>query len=91
VDAMKRWNVTAEASVPTVTERQVATVHDYLPGSPSVEHNPTTGLLTVRFTMEGQTDDEVTCVATGRAMDAVENVFSPRPELQRLIFDRASG
>jgi hypothetical protein len=87
---MKRWNVTAEVSIPTITDRQVAFVHEYLPGSPIVEHDPATGILTLQFTMEGQTDDEVTCVATGRAMDALENVFSPRPELQRLVFDRAS-
>lgn len=87
---MKRWNVTAEASVPAITDRQVATVHEYLPGSPIVEHDPATGMLILQFIMEGQTDDEVTCVATGRAMDTLENVFSPRPELQRLIFDRAA-
>jgi hypothetical protein len=86
---MKRWNVIAEAPVPIVTDHQVATVHDYLPGSPTVEHNPMTGLLTLRFTMERQSNDEVTCMATGHAMDALENVFSPRPELQRLIFDRS--
>jgi len=36
--------------------------------------------------MESATDDEVACLATSRAMGALENAFFSRLEIQRLIF-----
>ncbi len=84
---MSKWNVTAEIASPTITDWHYSALCNLLPESADVRHNPSAGKLTLRFTMKGSSDDEVTCVATGLVMDALEKILVSGSEIQRLIFE----